>query len=103
LKTTQNGKKVCSFSVAINEGKDKTEFVNCVAWEKTGELVSEYCPKGSRISLTGRMQTRKWQDSDGKDRYSTEVVVNAFDFPPKDKDTRVKKEDDDFEDTGIPF
>jgi single-strand DNA-binding protein len=82
-RSTQAGKNVCSFSLAINEGKDKTEFVNCVAWEKTAELIAQYCKKGDRIAATGRLQTRKWQDSEGKDRYATEVIVSQFDFPPK--------------------
>ena len=83
LKNTQSGKQVASFSIAINEGKDKTEFVNCVAWEKTAELIAQYCKKGDRLSGMGRIQTRKWQDQSGQDRYATECVITQFDFPPK--------------------
>lgn len=82
LRSTQGGKQVASFTVAINEGKDKTEFVRCVAWEKTAELINQYCKKGDRMALTGRMQTREWE-KDGNKHYTTEVVVNSFDFPPK--------------------
>lgn len=82
IRATQAGKKVASFTVAINEGKDKTEFVRCVAWEKTAELIGEYCSKGDRMAVTGRLQTREWE-KDGNKQYTTEVIVNSFDFPPK--------------------
>lgn len=84
LRTTPSGKKVASFSVAINEGKDKTEFVNCVAWEKTGELISQYCDKGDRLSCSGKIATRSWEQ-DGQKKYATEMIVHQFDFPPKSK------------------
>lgn len=106
LRTTQsNGKKVTSFTVAINEGKDKTEFVNCVAWEKTAEVVTDYCTKGSRVALTGRLQTRKYADKDGVEKYSTEVIVSQLDLPPRGEskpekpEPRVKEELED----EIPF
>ncbi len=82
LRTTQNGKQVVNFSLAINEGKDKTEFINCIAWEKTAELINQYVKKGDRLSCVGRLQTRSWE-KDGQKRYATEVVVHQFDFPPK--------------------
>lgn len=82
LKTTQGGKKVASFGIAINEGKDKTTFLNCVAWEKTAELLSEYCKKGDRLSGSGRIDIRSY-DKDGEKKYVTEVIVMQFDFPPK--------------------
>lgn len=83
LRATQGGKQVASFTVAINEGKDKTEFINCVAWDKTAELISQYCKKGDRMACTGRLQTRSYETQDGQKKYITEVVVNSFDFPPK--------------------
>lgn len=83
LRSTQSGKQVASFTVAINESKDQTEFVNMVAWGKTAELISQYCKKGDRLAGSGRIQTRKWQDNNGQDKYSTECVVDKFDFPPK--------------------
>lgn len=82
-RTTQGGDKVANFSVAINEGKDKTEFVNCVAFGKTAELLIQYCQKGQRLSCSGRIQTRSWEDQSGTKCYSTEMIVNQFDFPPK--------------------
>ena len=103
LRSTQSGKQVANFSIAINEGKDKTEFVNCIAWEKTAELINEYCKKGDRLSCVGRLQTSKW-DKDGETRYKTEVVVTQFDFPPKGKsDYSEPMQGGGFEDSEIPF
>jgi single-strand DNA-binding protein len=82
LRSTNTGKQVANFTVAINEGKDKTEFVNCVAWEKTGELISQYCKKGDKLTCSGKISTRTWE-KDGEKKYATEMIVNQFDFPSK--------------------
>jgi len=103
LRATQSGKQVANFSVAINEGKDKTEFVNCIAWEKTGELISQYCKKGDRLSGTGRIQTTKWEDKEGNTRYKTEIVVTQFDFPPKRSNAESNTSDEDDFGDEIPF
>lgn len=86
LRSTPAGKQVANFSIAINEGKDQTTFLNCIAWEKTGELINQYCKKGDRLSGSGRIQVRKWEDKEGKTVYATEVVIMQFDFPPKSKE-----------------
>jgi single-strand DNA-binding protein len=103
LRSTQSGKQVASFSLAINESKDHTEFVNCVAWDKTAELINQYCQKGDRLACVGRLQTRKWE-KDGQTRYATEVIVSSFDFPPKraESHTPAPSVPDDLEDE-IPF
>lgn len=104
LRTTPAGKKVTSFTVAVNEGKDKTEFVNCVAWEKTAEVVAQYCQKGNRVALTGRLQTRKYADKNGVEKYTTEVIVNQFDLPPKTEgaSSAPPTKEDTFDDE-VPF
>lgn len=78
-----NGKSVVNFSIATNEGKDRVEFHNCVAWEKTADVIAQYCRKGNRVAVAGRLQTRKW-DKDGVTKYSTEIVVFNVHLPPKD-------------------
>lgn len=83
LRSTNTGKQVANFGIAINEGKDKTLFLNCVAWDKTGELISQYCKKGDRLSGSGKIDIRKWTDKEGKDQWTTEIIVHQFDFPPK--------------------
>lgn len=82
LRTTNSGKQVANFSLALNKGKDRTEFVNCIAWDKTAELIAEYCRKGQTLPCSGELQTRSWE-KDGEKRYATEVVVNKFDFPQR--------------------
>lgn len=92
LKVTANGRKVARFTLAINEGKDKdgneiTNFPNIVAWEKTAELLELYTEKGSRVGVSGRLTTRKYDDKDGKKVYVTEVVAERIDLPAKPKDS----------------
>ena len=83
LRRTGNGTAVANFSVAVDRdfsGKDggekETDFIDCVAWRNTGEFVSKYFTKGAMIVVSGRLQIRKWQDKDGNNRYSAEVVAD---------------------------
>ena len=78
LKNTPSGKKVCSTSMACSFDK-LVEWINLVFWEKNAEVVCQYCQKGSKISVTGRLQTRSWE-TEGVKKYITEVVVNSVQF-----------------------
>ncbi len=60
------------------EMQEKTEWHNLVFFGRLAEIVGEYCKKGSKIYVEGRLQTRKWQDKSGNDRYTTEIVVNEM-------------------------
>ena len=68
---------VCSFSIATNERRkdrdgnwgDHTEWHNVVCWGKTAENVAKYCQKGKQVYVEGRLQTRKWQDKEGRTKY----------------------------------
>ena len=83
LRHTSAGTPVCSFSVAVDNGygeNRQTDFINCVAWNKTAEFVSNYFSKGKMIIVVGRIATRTWEGQDGKKNYSTEVVVNEVSF-----------------------
>ena len=80
LRTTQSGVSVTSFTVAVdrdysgqNGGQKETDFIDCVAWRSTGEFVSKYFSKGSMIVVSGRLQSRKWQDREGNNRTSWEI------------------------------
>jgi single-strand DNA-binding protein len=78
---TQNGKQVVSFRIACTEkygGKENTEWVLIVAWEKLAEICQRFIQKGTRVFVSGKMQTRKWQDKDGNDRYTTEIVAREM-------------------------
>jgi single-strand DNA-binding protein len=78
LKQTPNGVPVASFTIAVTRKADreKADFINCVAWRNTAEFISKYFSKGSSICVTGAIQTRSWEDSNGQKRYATEVIVD---------------------------
>ena len=79
VKKTQSNKTVANFTVAINDkfNRDKTDFINCVAWEKTAEYLGNYVKKGNLIAVEGRISTRNYDGSDGKKVYITEVVCES--------------------------
>lgn len=83
VRYTQSGKAVANVSIATNESyknKDtgerveKPEYHRVTFFDKLAEIVGQYLKKGSKIYLEGKLQTRKWQDKDGQDRYTTEIV-----------------------------
>ena len=81
IRYTQSGKAGASFSLACSEkrgGEESTEWVNVVAWEKLAEIAGQYLTKGSLVFISGRMQTRKWQDKEGGTRYTTEIVAREM-------------------------
>jgi single-strand DNA-binding protein len=88
LRFTQNGTPVASFRIATSERwKDKegnqqeqTEWHNIVAWGRLGELCNEYLNKGSKVYVEGKLKTRKWQDQNGNDRYTTEIIARDVQF-----------------------
>lgn len=71
---------VARFSLAVNrrfkrEGEPDADFINCVAFGKSGEFVERYFKKGQMVSVVGRLQVRSWEDKDGTKRWSTDVIV----------------------------
>jgi single-strand DNA-binding protein len=82
VRYTAGGTAVASFSVATSEKfknksgefEEKTEWHNVTLWARLAEIAGEYLSKGKTVYIEGRLQTRKWQDRDGKDRYTTEIV-----------------------------
>lgn len=82
LKTTANGNKVTSFCLAVDRRtKDKaTDFIDCIAWNKLAEVISQYCHKGKMISVTGSLQTRMWEDNTGGKHKASEVNVMSMDL-----------------------
>lgn len=78
-----SGKAVTNFSIATSESwtdrqsgdkQERTEWHNVVLFDKLGEIAAEYLRKGSQVYIEGSLRTRKWQDKEGKDRYTTEIV-----------------------------
>ena len=89
LRSTPNGASVCSFSVAVNrnyrdsngEAKEEVSFIDCSAWGKPGEIISQYGRKGTGILVCGRLSQHSWEDKNtGQKRSRVEVVVEDFNF-----------------------
>lgn len=86
-----NGTPVCSFSVATNRVyKDKSgakqesvDFHNVVVFARQAEIVTQYLRKGSSVFVEGRIQTRSWDDKEGKKQYRTEIIADSIQFGPK--------------------
>lgn len=113
MRHTNSGTPVTTFSIAIDNGygdNKRTDFVNCLAWNKTAEFVTKYFTKGKMIIVIGRITTRSWETQDGKRAYATEVVAKEVSFgetkssqqtatqPPMQDDddfTPLDEEDDD--------
>ncbi|MCL1865109.1 MAG: single-stranded DNA-binding protein [Spirochaetes bacterium] len=81
------GTAVASFTLANNriyavsgERKEQVYYFDCVAWSKLAEVITEYCKKGHRIAVEGRLQQTRWDDQDGKKRSRVELVVENFQF-----------------------
>ncbi|MBP5648263.1 single-stranded DNA-binding protein [Candidatus Saccharibacteria bacterium] len=89
LRTTPNGASVCSFSVAVNrvfkdsngEQKEDVSYIDCSAWGRLGEMISQYAKKGSGVLVSGRLDQRSWEDKNGGGKRSrVEIVVEDFNF-----------------------
>lgn len=96
LRHTNSEKAVTTFTVAIDNGygeNKKTDFINCVAWEKTAEFIEKYFEKGRMIVVSGRISTRSWEGQDGRKNFVTEVVVNEAYFGDSKKDETASADD----------
>jgi single-strand DNA-binding protein len=133
-KAFASGDAVCNFTVACSDsfwGKEstlieRTEWVNIVAYKGLADVASKYLKKGSRVYVDGKLATRKWQDKEGKSRYTTEIKAeNIIMLDPKPKEEGASAEEhrekrmtsvpeaflqkpaqpkrDDFEDDDLPF
>lgn len=87
IKYTTGGMAITNISLATsekwkdkntNENIQKTEWHRVSVFGKLAEIICQYCDKGSKLYVEGKLQTRKWQDQSGQDRYTTEVVVSGF-------------------------
>jgi single-strand DNA-binding protein len=86
-RTTPGGTTVTNIRLATSESwrdktsgemKEQTEWHSVVMWSRLGEIAAEYLRKGSQVYIEGRLQTRKWQDKQGNDRYTTEIVASEM-------------------------
>lgn len=124
LRMTGNNTPVCAFRLAIDRdrkgqnGERQTDFIDCVAWNKQAEFVSQWFAKGSMAIVVGRVQSRQWQDKNGNNRTTIEINCDEVSFGETKKsreenqrfsyDARAVQEVDDFaeladEDGDVPF
>lgn len=125
IRTMPNGEQVANFTIALNErykAKDgnvveNVEYVRIVLYRRLAEIAGQYLSKGSQVYIEGRLKTRKWQDNNGQDRYTTEIQGDNLqmlggrqDEPKQAKPSKAKPEPlsamaehSDSLDDGIPF
>lgn len=98
LRHTQQGTAVCSFTLAVNRRfkRDEADFINIIAWQKTAEFVQQYFTKGLQVGVAGRIQTRTYDDKDGKRVYVTEIVAEEVYFADSKKGKEETKNNDDW-------
>lgn len=86
VRTTQRGDKVANLAIATSERwrdqagetQEKTEWHRVVLFGKIAEVAERYLARGSKVLIEGKLQTRKWQDNTGNDRYTTEIIVSGY-------------------------
>ena len=119
-----NGDAVTNCSLAVNESwkdkdgnkQEKCEWVNVTAYRKLAEIMAEYCKKGTQIYVSGKLQTRKWTDKEGIERYTTEIIATNMKMlgsrsGDSEKSAPAKSQNraqsgtgfDDMDDSDIPF
>ena len=124
IRYSQSGNAVANLSIALSSRRkngetweDHTEWVNLVAFGKRAEVIRDYAPKGAKIRVSTSVQTRKWQDQSGQDRYTTEFLINDLELlTPKQEGQAPKQpaqqqrpaaqpapEPENFETDDIPF
>lgn len=111
MRATQSNTAVCSFSLAVNrrfkqEGQPDADFINVTAWAKTAEFVGKYFTKGQQVGVIGRMQTRNYDDKEGKKVFVTEVVAEEVYFADSKKEPNATTSEGFMAvegDSGLPF
>lgn len=99
LRTTGSGISVATFTLAVDRqytnarGEREADFISCVIWRKSAQNFTKFTSKGSLVGIDGRVQTRTYDDKDGKKVYVTEVVVDDFSLLDSKKDDKTKEAD----------
>ena len=108
------GKAVTRFTLAVNRPmkKDEADFINCITFGKTGETIAQYLTKGRQLAITGNIRTGSYEAKDGTKKYTTDVIIDSFEFisgrqantTSSNTDSLVDDFDDMIQDSGdIPF
>lgn len=93
MRQTTGGIQVCSFSIAVNrrfakDGQQSADFLNCTAWRQQAEFICKYFHKGSMIAVVGSLQSRSWENQEGKRQYATDIVVEEVYFTGSRQETQ---------------
>lgn len=89
---TKNDVAISSFVIAIPKTKEEADFIRCIAWDKTAEIINKNCKKGSKIGITGSMHSRAYEDDSGNKQYVVECLVTGMDFFDAKEGSGNKKE-----------
>lgn len=106
LRSTKSGKPVASFTLAVDRQRkdDGADFINCVAWDKGAELISQHVHKGDLFGIIGNIQTRSYENKDGQKVHVVEVVVRNFQFlQPRKQQEAPQQQVVDVYESDIPF
>ena len=105
LKMTQSNIAFVNFTLAVNRqfksesGEQEADFIQCIVWRKQAENLAKYQTKGSLIGVQGRIQTRNYENDEGKTIYITEVVCDSIQFLESKKDDNYPQTDEDIDET----
>lgn len=111
VKHLSNGNAVANFTIATSENwkdkqtgesKERTEWHRIVVYGKLAEIAGEYAKKGSQVYIEGKLQTRKWQDQSGQERYTTEIVISSLGGELQILGNRLHTDDDNLKKTVEP-
>lgn len=112
MRYSNTGEPIASFSVATSErykdkatgnAVEKTEWHNVTAFKRLADIIGEYVKKGSLVYIEGKLNTRKWQDKDGQDRYTTGIVANEMKMLSSRGDAKPVSQQPEADDDLIPF
>ena len=114
--TTNGETEISGFTLAVDrrfkkEGEQQADFISCTAFGKTAEVINKYCSQGSKIGVTGRIQTGSYTNKEGQTVYTTDVIVESMDFAESKGSTDSKPDSgedfmnvpDPVDDEGLPF
>lgn len=93
IRKTPNGASICKFTLAVSrkvkaQGQPDADFISCVAWNKTADLMYQYLKKGSLIGIDGRLQTGKFTNNNGETIYTCDVMVESLQFLDKKEEAQ---------------
>lgn len=76
------GNAICRLTLAVTRPfkKEETDFINCIAFGKTGETIAQYLTKGRQLAISGAIRTGSYTDKEGNKRYTTDVIIESFEF-----------------------